>query len=232
MTFTTLCAFTFFYWIHDVISTIKMKKYNNSSNLIIQDTVNFTKLFFFFLPIKLIWLYTSIIGINYLDSFEELSNLQVLYGLFSGLEFCYSCVLIFFLFCFLWDFISRYLESLECGIKCSFSFFKKISLISEFDNGRSNISYVNQNGSGKRIYFSFPAHILACFMLNKKYKRQKEDWSNKKQQEFYEMVIQDLQEKQKENEKKAQEYLSHAQKNEEDILDNFHRTLELQKKRK
>ena len=232
MTFTSLCVFTFFYWIHNIISTIQMKKYDISSNLIIQDTVDFTKLFFFFLPIKLIWLYTSIIGINYLDSFEELSNLQVFYAIFSGLEFCYSCVLIFFFSGFLWDFISRYLESLECGIKCNFSFFKKISLISEFDNGHSNISYVNQNGSSKRIYFSFPAHILACFILNKKYKRQKKDWNNKKQQEFYEMVIQDLRAKQAENERKAQEYLSRAQKSEKDILNNFHKTLELQKKRK
>lgn len=231
MTFAAMCIFNFFYWIHDIISSIKMYKLANSEEDVVDTTVKFIKLFFLFIPIKLTWIYTSLDAMHYLNSYKELPGAQVVFTIFGFLELFYCLVLATFFILFTIGFFLMYLSSLKYGIKCNFNFFRKIYLVSDFTSDDTNIIY-DDNNHCRSLHFSFFSHIVACFMLNSKYHKFSKDKNLDEQKEFYEMVIQDLQEKQKENEKKAQEYLSHAQKNEEDILDNFHKTLERQKKRK
>lgn len=231
MTFAAMCIFNFFYWIHDIISSVKMYKLANSEEDAVDTTVKFIKLFFLFVPMKLVWIYTSLDAIRYLDSYKELPGAQVVFSIFGSLEFVYCLgLVIFFILCTI-CFFQIYLSSLKHGVKCSFKFFRKIYLISDFTSDDANIIY-EDNNHYKRIHFSFLSHIFACFLLNKKYNRFKGEEIDKEQGKFYEMVIKDLQEKQAKNEEKAREYLSRAQKNEEDILDNFNKTLELQKKHK
>ena len=232
MTFAAMCIFNFFYWIHDIISSVKMGRLDKCKNDVVMSTTNFVRLFFFFIPIKLVWLYTSLKAINYWQAHNnDPSWVETIFVILGFFENTYCLVLILFFIRYSIYFFSTYLSSLKYGVKCSFKFFRKIYLISDFTSDDANIIYIDNNHYG-RIHFSFLSHIFACFLLNRKYNRFKGEKIDKEQEKFYEMVIKDLQEKQAKNEKKAQEYLSRARKNEEDILDNFHKTLESQKKRK
>lgn len=231
MTFAAMCIFNFFYWVHDIVSSVKMYKLEKADNDVVITTTKFIKLFFFFVPIKLAWIYTSLNAMHYLGSYKELPGAQTVFLIFGFLELFYCLVLVVFFILFTICFSQIYLNSLKYGIKCSFNFFRKIYLVSDFTSDDTNIIY-DDNNHCRSLHFSFFTHILACFMLNSKYHKFSKDKNLDEQKEFYKMVIQDLQEKQKENERKAQEYLSRAQKNEEDILDNFNKTLEFQKKHK
>lgn len=231
MTFTVMCIFNFFYWIHDIVSSVKMNHLDKCKDDVIAATTNFIKLFFFFIPTKLVWVYTSLKAMDYLKACGKFPWAETIFTLLGFFECVYCLILILFFIFYSIGFFGTYLSSLKHGVKCSFKFFRKIYLISDFTSDDANIIY-EDNNHYKRIHFSFLSHIFACFLLNRKYNRFKGEEIDKEQGKFYEMVIKDLQEKQAKNEEKAREYLSRVQKNEEDILDNFHKTLELQKKRK
>lgn len=194
MTFAAMCIFNFFYWIHDIISSVKMDRLDKCENDVVMSTTNFVKLFFFFIPIKSIWVYTSLKAIDYLRACGELPWAETIFAVLGFFEGIYCLVLIVFFIIYSIYFLGTYLSSLKYGVKCSFKFFRKIYLISDFTSDDTNIVY-GDNNHCRRIHFSFFSHIFACFMLNKKYNHFKNEKVNKEQEKFYEMVIQDLQKK-------------------------------------
>lgn len=234
MSIGAILFFNILFWIHDIFSLIQIIKIYQDREDIIKVTTQIVKLFFFFLPAKCLWIFTSSEAYEILAPIRsnDLTLSMTFLELSCIFEFM-SCIgLIITFIVVISIFITVYLESLKYGIKCNFIFFNKIYKLCNFSYDDTNIYYENNKGGRKCLHFSFLTHVLVCFKLNHKNKKLENNLGNEKQQEFYKMVIKDLQEKQNENEKKAQEYLSRAQKNEEDILDNFHKTLELQKKRK
>lgn len=112
--------------------------------------------------------------------------------------------------------IGDYLISLNYGKRCSLSLFLKTYKILDYSAGSHNIKYRNED-----INFSFIPHLIACELLykekSKKRKNNKKREIKESQKELYSMMIKDLQKIQKEEEAKAAEYFSTAEKTVKDI---------------
>lgn len=112
--------------------------------------------------------------------------------------------------------VVEYFGSLRYGKRCSLSLFLKTYKILDYSADGYNLMYRN-----KDINFSFISHLIACELLYKEKSRKRKN--NKKrevkesQKELYSMMIKDLQKIQKEEEAKAAEYFSTAEKTVKDI---------------
>lgn len=112
--------------------------------------------------------------------------------------------------------IYKYMYSLNYGKRCSLKLFLKTYKILKYSSDDINLKYDTQD-----INFSFVSHFIVGELIYQKYFRNKK--SNKKkeiqesQKELYSMMIKDLQKIQKEEEAKAAEYFSTAEKTAKDI---------------
>lgn len=118
--------------------------------------------------------------------------------------------------------VVEYLGSLRYGKRCSLSLFLKTYKILDYSADGYNLMYRN-----KDINFSFIPHLIACELLykekSKKRKNNKKREIKESQKELYSMMIKDLQKIQKEEEAKAAEYFSTAEK----TVKNIQETLDM-----
>lgn len=112
--------------------------------------------------------------------------------------------------------VVEYFRSLRYGKRCSLSLFLKTYKILDYSADGYNLMYRNED-----INFSFISYLIACELLYKEKSRKRKNNKKRKtkesQKELYSMMIKDLQKIQKEEEAKAAEYFSTAEKTAKDI---------------
>lgn len=124
---------------------------------------------------------------------------------------CSFLTIVLFVF-FIPGFISKYLQSLEYGKRCSLNLFLKTYKILDYSADGHNLMYRYED-----ISFSFIPYLIAGEIIYQKKSCSKKRKTKESQKELYSMMIKDLQKIQKEEEAKAAEYFSTAEKTAKNI---------------
>lgn len=180
-----------------------------------------------FLVVKLIhifntrcipFIFSRFIWVYRIYKYWHLFQKDGVFMLHNPLEITYvfeiSCSLLTMAFSifFISGFISNYLQSLEYGKRCSLNLFLKTYKILDYSADRHNLMYRHED-----ISFSFIPYLIAGEIIYQKKSCNKKRKTKESQKELYSMVIKDLQKIQKEEEAKAAEYFSTAEKTAKDI---------------